>query len=150
MSLYAGTVICHYKCKHHGFHDTGFKQTEHIIFCMLSQWDEKKGTAFKCIVKETVPKWQYIFESVTYKTLTRTNMGRSVLNFGFTEPQKSNKCWSNLLRKCHIFTIGKIHAEDQHNHRIHALVGLFWTINPLRRYHYIVKWCHHCTSIWIE
>ena len=52
----ADTVKCHNICKHHGFVNAGFKQTECAIFSPCYSNGIKNGTAFKCIFGETVPK----------------------------------------------------------------------------------------------
>ena len=81
---YSGTVKRHNVCKRHVSNDTGSKQIERAIFPMLFQWDKKIGTAFKCILEETMPKLS--------------------LNFGNRNSQNSHKnnipalSWISVLR----------------------------------------------------
>ena len=70
-----------------------------------------------------------------------------VFNFGFTEPQYSEKCWSYFRLNYIIFTIGKTHTQDEHNYpilHVCALVRLFGTSYLVLVSQY--KWHHHFPS----
>ena len=71
----------------------------------------KIGTAFKYLFEETMPKLSVSFRNYNSQDSHKNQYPGPVLNFGFTEPQYSDKLWSNLLRKCHIFTIGNTHTQ---------------------------------------
>ena len=106
----------------------------------------KIGTAFKCIFEETLPKLSVNFGNHN----SQDSHKNPVLNFSFTEPQCSDKCWSKLPLKCHIFAIGNIHRRyciTSMIIRFMLLVGLFGTSYHVL-YHNKTKWCHHCTSVW--
>ena len=64
----------------------------------------KIGTALKCIFIEIVPKLSVNFGNRNSQDSHKNQYPSSALNFGFTEPQYSYKCWLNLPLKCHIFT----------------------------------------------
>ena len=46
-----------------------------------------------------MPKFSVNLEIISHKN----QYPIPICNFGFNEPQYSDKCWSNLLLKCHIF-----------------------------------------------
>ena len=86
-------------------------------------------TAFKYIFEETLPKLLINFGNYNLQNSHKTQYASPVCNFGFTAQQYSDKCWSNLPLKCHIFLTGNKQKLLYHlrNHLIHALVGLLGT-----------------------
>ena len=66
-------------------------------------------TAFKYIFEETMPKLSVIFGNHISQDSYKNQYPGPVCYFGFTAPQYSDKCWSNLPPKRHIFLIG--HTE---------------------------------------
>ena len=60
-------------------------------------------TAFKCIFEETMPKLSVNFGNHISQDSHKNQYPGSVCNFGFTASQYSDRCWSNLPLKCHIF-----------------------------------------------
>ena len=138
---------CQNVCKCHITIDTGFKQTERTVFLRVISIGLKSHLLSNVYFKKWCPNCQKILEIITHKTLTRTRtniavrswilvftepqsqepISRSGLEFWFSEPQHSNKCWSKLPLKCHIFPISmRRYKIYQHDHPIHALyiVGL--------------------------
>ena len=69
-------------------------------------------TAFKCILEETMPNLSGNFGNQNPQDSHKNQSPDPVCNFGFTEPQYSDKCWSNLPLKCHIFLIGNTNRSS--------------------------------------
>ena len=91
-NLHTGTVKRHNVCKRHVSNDTGFKQTERAIFLhVISNWITI-GTAFKCIFEETMRKLSVNFGNRSSQESHKNQYPGPVLNFGFTEPQYSDRC----------------------------------------------------------
>ena len=82
----------HNVCQRHGFLDTSFKQTERAILLHVIPNGLRNGTAFKCIFEETVPKLSVNFGNRNSQDSHKNQYPGPVLNFGFTEPQYSDKC----------------------------------------------------------
>ena len=100
------------------------------IFSTLFQWD-KIWTACKRKFEQTVPKLSVNSGNPNSQDSHKKLYPDPVLNFGLTDPQYSDKCWSYWRLECYIFTIAKTHTEDEHNYPIHALVSLFRTNFPV-------------------
>ena len=78
-------------CKHQGFLDTSFKQTERASFLCVIPIGIKNGTAFKYIFEETVPKLSVNFGYHNSQDPHKNQYYGHVLNFYFMEPQYSDK-----------------------------------------------------------
>ena len=104
----------HNVCKRHGFLDTGFKQTGPSPFSPRYPNGINNRTAFKCKSEETVSKLSVNSGNRNSQDSHKHQYPDLVLNFGFTEPQYSNKCLLNLRLNCYFFTIGNTLTEDQH------------------------------------
>ena len=68
-------------------------------------------TAFNYIFEETMPNLSVNFGNHVSQDSHKNQYSGPVCNFSFTEPQNSEKCWSNLPLKCHIFIIGNTHRS---------------------------------------
>ena len=68
-------------------------------------------TPCKCSFKEIVPKLSVNFGNRVSQDSHKNQYPGPDCNFGFTVPQYSDKCWSNLPLKCHIFLIGNAHRS---------------------------------------
>ena len=84
----AGTVTCHNVCKRHVAFDTVLNV---LFFSTLFQWT-KIVTAFMCIFVETMPKLSVNFANHISQDSHNNKYPGPVCNFGFTEPQYSDKC----------------------------------------------------------
>ena len=68
--------------------------------------------------------------SQVYRTLQYMNSLLSVILI-CTAPQYSDKCWSNLLLKCHIFLIGITRTEFTISPARSSMhIGRFWKFDP--------------------
>ena len=74
-------------------------------FSMLHQIQWDKNLNCFCLFKEIVQKLTVNFGNCISQDSHKNQYHCLVLNFSFTEPQYSDKCWSNFSLKCHIFTI---------------------------------------------
>ena len=108
---FAGEVKHHNLCKWHGFLDTDFKQTRPSPFSPRYPNGIKNWTAFKWKFEETVPKSSVNSRDGNSQDSHNSQYPDPVLNFGFTGPQYSDKCWLNLRLNCYIFTTGKTHTR---------------------------------------
>ena len=76
--------------QHHGFLDTGFKQTGLLPFspCYLS--GIKNETTFKRELEKAVPKLSVNSGNCNSLDSHKNQYPEPVLNFGFTKPQNSD------------------------------------------------------------
>ena len=113
------------------------------------------GTAFKCIFEETVPKLSVAFGNCNSLDSHKNQYPSPVLNFGFKEPQYSDKCESNLLLKCHIFTIG-INIHKRYCYCTTSMIirfMLLWVCMELVttcRYHNMIKWQSSLQGMFVQ
>ena len=107
-------------------------------------------TAFKCTFEETMSKLSVNFGNHISQDSHKNQYPCPVCNFGFTASHYSENCWSNLPLKCRIFLIG----NTQRKYCITCAIirFMFWLVclEPATTCWYwsIIKWRHHCTSIW--
>ena len=106
-------------------------------------------TAFKkCILKQLCHNCKPILEIVSHKNQYHD----PVCNSGFTEPQYSDICWSNLLLKYHVLLIGNTHISNCITSAIIRFILWLVCLEPISRCwnDCIVEWRHHCTSVCAE
>ena len=68
-------------------------------------------TAFKYISEQTMPKLSVNFGSHISQDFHKNHYLGPVCNFGFTAPQYSDKCLSNLPLKCLVFLTDNTHRN---------------------------------------
>ena len=100
--------------KHHGFLDAGFKQTKST---MEKTKQNKMGKNWNCLLmyiwRNCAKKCQEILEiKLTRLSQIKNQYQGPVPNSSFTDPQYSDKRWSNLALKGYIFTIGNTHKQS--------------------------------------
>ena len=129
-----------------------FAVTRHI--CPHGNFNGMKiVTSFKCIFELIVPKLSVNVGNHNSQDCHKNRSPSPVWNFGFTAPQYSDKSWSNLPLKCHIFPNSfslATHTEDSvlsARSSDSCYSGFVWNQFPRVGIDNINQSRHHCTSV---
>ena len=124
--------------------DTGVKQSERTIFSTLFQWDYNCN-CFQMHSWRNHTKFSVFWKSYLTR-LSRTNItGTSVISVLLS----SDKCWSNLPLKCHIFLISDTHKSYSITCTIILFILWLVCLEPVTTCWYgsIIKRRHYHTSV---
>ena len=127
-------------------------QMSRAIFLHVISMGQKLELLWNVYLKKLCQNCQEILEIETHRTLTRTNIPALSWILVLRNHNIVTNVWSNLPLKCHIFIIGNTHTQEKLYHQCDHIRFMLWWVclepGTTCRYHNMIKWHHHCTSVW--